>query len=38
MARVHGTYFKDIKPCNTLVQAQLVGKEYLVEIEADAEL
>ncbi|MEO8167820.1 MAG: aldo/keto reductase [bacterium] len=35
-ARVHGERFRDILPANTLVQAELVGKEYLVEIEADA--
>ena len=27
-----------IQPANTLVQATLVGEEYLVEIEAEAEL
>ncbi len=36
VARVHGERFKDIRPANTLVQAQLVGEEYLVEIEAEA--
>lgn len=36
VARVHGAYFAHIRPANTLVQAQLVGEEYLVEIEADA--
>ena len=36
VARVHGAYFSHIRPANTLVQAQLVGEEYLVEIEADA--
>lgn len=36
VARVHGEWFKDIRPANTLVQAQLVGEEYLVEIEAEA--
>jgi hypothetical protein len=32
--------FEDIelKPANTLVQANLVGDEYLVEMEAEAEL
>lgn len=36
VARVHGLRFKDILPANTLVQANLVGEEYLVEIEAEA--
>jgi aryl-alcohol dehydrogenase-like predicted oxidoreductase/enamine deaminase RidA (YjgF/YER057c/UK114 family) len=38
VARAHGTRFAMIQPANTLVQATLVGDEYLVEIEADAEL
>ena len=38
VARAHGRRFGDIRPANTLVQARLVGDEYLVEIEADAEL
>jgi aryl-alcohol dehydrogenase-like predicted oxidoreductase/enamine deaminase RidA (YjgF/YER057c/UK114 family) len=39
-AREHGRFFADcpMHPANTLVQAGLVGDEYLVEIEADAEL
>lgn len=36
VARAHGERFKQIQPANTLVQAALVGDEYLVEIEADA--
>ncbi|MFC2036457.1 aldo/keto reductase [Chloroflexota bacterium] len=36
VARVHGMRFRDILPANTLVQAQLVGDEYLVEMEAEA--
>lgn len=36
VARVHGEVFGAIRPANTLVQAQLVGEQYLVEIEADA--
>ncbi len=36
VARVHGERFGDIRPVNTLVQASLVGSEYLVEIEAEA--
>ena len=35
-ARMHGEFFGDIRPANTLVQAKLVGAEYLVEIEAEA--
>jgi len=36
VARVHGERFRDIRPANTLVQAGLVGDDYLVEIEAEA--
>ncbi len=36
VATVHGERFRDIKPANTLVQAGLIGAEYLVEIEAEA--
>lgn len=36
VARAHGARFKFIQPANTLVEAKLVGDEYLVEIEADA--
>ncbi|MBK5279533.1 MAG: aldo/keto reductase [Bacteroidia bacterium] len=36
VARAHGERFKDIQPVNTLVKAELVGDEYLVEIEAEA--
>ncbi|MBI2796992.1 MAG: aldo/keto reductase [Gemmatimonadetes bacterium] len=36
VARVHGERFATIQPANTLVQATLVGEEYLVEIEAEA--
>ena len=35
-ARAHGAVFGAIRPANTLVEARLVGEEYLVEIEADA--
>ena len=38
VARVHGTRFAGIMPANTLVGAPLVGEEYLVEIEAEAEV
>ena len=37
VGRVHGRYFGDVRPANTLVEvSRLVGDEYLVEIEADA--
>ena len=38
VARVHGARFAAIMPANTLVGAPLVGDDYLVEIEADAEV
>ena len=38
VARAHGERFRDIQPANTLVEARLVGPEYLVEIEAEAEV
>jgi aryl-alcohol dehydrogenase-like predicted oxidoreductase/enamine deaminase RidA (YjgF/YER057c/UK114 family) len=38
VARVHGERFGEIRPVNTLVQAGLVGDDYLVEMEADAEI
>jgi aryl-alcohol dehydrogenase-like predicted oxidoreductase/enamine deaminase RidA (YjgF/YER057c/UK114 family) len=38
VARAHGARFGHIQPANTLVSAPLVGEEYLVEIEADAEV
>lgn len=36
VARVHGERFGPIRPVNTLVEAKLVGPQYLVEIEAEA--
>lgn len=36
VARVHGERFANIRPANTLVEAKLVGPQYLVEIEAEA--
>ena len=36
VAAVHGERFAGINPANTLVIAQLIGDEYLVEIEAEA--
>jgi aryl-alcohol dehydrogenase-like predicted oxidoreductase/enamine deaminase RidA (YjgF/YER057c/UK114 family) len=39
VSAVHGRYFGDIRPANTLLQvAALVGPGYKVEIEAEAEL
>ena len=36
ISKVHGERFKNIQPANTLVQANLIGAEYLVEMEAEA--
>jgi enamine deaminase RidA (YjgF/YER057c/UK114 family) len=36
VARAHGERVRDIRPANTLVKAELVGDEYLVEMEAEA--
>jgi diketogulonate reductase-like aldo/keto reductase len=36
VARAHGQRFGHIQPANTLVEAKLVGPEYLVEVEAEA--
>ena len=36
VSRAHGARFADIKPANTMVEARLIGDEYLVEIEAEA--
>lgn len=36
VGRVHGELFGAIRPANTLVRAELIGDEYLVEIEAEA--
>ena len=38
VARAHGERFRHIQPANTLVAASLVGDEYLVEVEAEAEV
>jgi aryl-alcohol dehydrogenase-like predicted oxidoreductase/enamine deaminase RidA (YjgF/YER057c/UK114 family) len=38
IARVHGERFKDIQPANTMVRADLIGDEYLIEMEAEAQL
>ena len=36
VAKVHGRRFRGTLPANTLVSADIVGSEYLVEIEAEA--
>jgi enamine deaminase RidA (YjgF/YER057c/UK114 family) len=36
VARAHGHRFREIQPANTMVQADLIGDEYLVEMEAEA--
>jgi len=38
VALVHGRILKEILPANTMVCADLVGSDYLVEIEAEAHL
>ena len=38
VARVLGERFGTIRPANTLVIAELIGEEFLVEIEVDAEI
>jgi enamine deaminase RidA (YjgF/YER057c/UK114 family) len=37
IAKVHGEYFKDIRPASTIVQVStLINSEWLIEMEADA--
>lgn len=36
VSRAHGARFGHVQPANTLVQAGIIGEEYLVEIEAEA--
>ena len=36
IARVHGERFAEIRPVNTMVEAKLIGDDYLVEIEVEA--
>ncbi|MEM7371802.1 MAG: aldo/keto reductase [Bacteroidota bacterium] len=38
IAKVHGDRFRDIQPANTMIRADLIGEEYLLEIEAEAEM
>ena len=38
IARVHGEWFREIQPANTMIRADLIGDEYLVEIEVEAEM
>ena len=38
VARAHGARFADIRPANTLVYANTIGEDLLVEIEAEAEV
>jgi len=36
ISRAHGTRFKNIQPANTMIKADIIGDEYLVEMEAEA--
>jgi aryl-alcohol dehydrogenase-like predicted oxidoreductase/enamine deaminase RidA (YjgF/YER057c/UK114 family) len=36
ISRAHGLRFAGIQPANTMVRADLIGEQYLVEIEAEA--
>jgi enamine deaminase RidA (YjgF/YER057c/UK114 family) len=36
ISRAHGQRFVEIQPANTMVKAELIGEEYLVEMEAEA--
>jgi enamine deaminase RidA (YjgF/YER057c/UK114 family) len=39
VAAVHGEFFRDIRPANTIMQvSRFIDPEWLVEIEADAVL
>ncbi len=38
VSQAHGERFGNIQPANTMVEAHLIGDEYLVEIEAEAVL
>jgi aryl-alcohol dehydrogenase-like predicted oxidoreductase/enamine deaminase RidA (YjgF/YER057c/UK114 family) len=36
VSRAHGARFGGVQPANTLIQADVIGEEYLVEMEAEA--
>jgi len=36
ISRAHGARLGHIQPANTLIRADLIGNDYLVEIEAEA--
>ena len=37
VARVHGEFFRDVRPANTVAQVvRFIDPEWLVEVEADA--
>ncbi len=36
VSRAHAEFFGDIRPANTLIKCELIGEDYLVEIEAEA--
>ena len=37
VARVHGEFFRDVRPANTFVQVtRFIDPDWLVEVEADA--
>ena len=38
VARAHGERFGRIQPANTLIVATMIGDDYLVEMEAEAEV
>ncbi|MEO7966443.1 MAG: Rid family hydrolase, partial [Gemmatimonadaceae bacterium] len=38
VARAHGERFGDVLPANTLVRADLIGKDYLIEMEAEGDV
>ena len=38
VSQVHGDRFREIQPANTLIRADIIGDDYLVEMEAEAVL
>jgi len=37
VARVHGEFFRDVRPANTVMQvSRFIDPDWLVEVEADA--